>query len=58
MHSINSNTHAHAHTYRQTHTHTQAARVLCNNETVSQSDEVPVNSDTTTAGIVEVIDSD
>lgn len=50
MHSINSTTQA-------WHTHTHAARVLCNNETVSQFDEVPVNSDTT-AGIVEVIDSD
>ncbi len=58
-HSINSTTQArHTHRHRHTHAHTYAARVQCNNETVSQFDEVPVNSDTTAAGIAGVIDSD
>lgn len=54
MHSINSATQA----LTQTRARARSARVLRNNETVSQFDEVPANSDTMTAGIVEVIDSD
>lgn len=58
VHSINSTTQTLTDARARAREHTHPARVLCNNETVSQFDEVPANSDTMTAGIVEVIDCD